>query len=49
MNNPEEKVEKEKNKPLPPGSPDRTPIENPDEVIPMGDLQTQKDKSPRMK
>ena len=48
MKNPDEKDEKEKNRPLPPGTPDRTPIDNPDEEIPMGDPQPQKDKSPRM-
>lgn len=42
------KDEQDNNQPLPPGSPDRTPIENPEEEVPMGDPLPQKDKAPRM-
>lgn len=40
--------EKDKNPPKPPGSPDRTPIENPEVEIPIGDPLPQKDKAPRV-
>ena len=43
-----EKDDKDIKNPRPPGSPENTPIESPEEEIPMGDPQTKKDKAPRM-
>ena len=57
MNNPneknkkdekDEKDEKENDHPLPPGTPDRTPIESPDVEKPIGDPQPKENKTPRM-